>query len=403
MDLPVNQFKRALRDGRTLFGAWLMSGAPSTAEALGVRRLRLSRRRHGAHAARDATDDRHCCAPIAGTPASAVVRMPWNDMVMVKRALDAGAQTVLMPFVQNAEEAKRAVAYTRYPPRRRPRRRRNAPRQPLGTVPNYLQNGACRRAVRDRADRDAGRARAACRRSPRCPASTRSSSGPRDLSASMGHLGDIGNADVQETLQRCRASCAGSSASPVGIIGANPELVAKFVDYGFNWIAIGSDMAFMVEPRAGMARQGARASRRRSCSEQARRAAMHRRVSLRPRHQGEASANARSGRRATQALYWVDINAPSLNRFDPATGRNTAMPMPESIGCFALRARRRLRRRAARRHLARAQPTARSTASIAAAPYDPAHHRFNDGRCDPAGPLLRGHDERKARRQHARR
>ena len=42
---------------------------------------------------------------------------------------------------------------------------------------------------------------------------------------------------------------------------------------------------------------------------------------------------------AEQALYWVDINAPSLNRFDPATGGNTAMPMPESIGCYAFRER----------------------------------------------------------------
>ena len=40
---------------------------------------------------------------------------------------------------------------------------------------------------------------------------------------------------------------------------------------------------------------------------------------------------------AEQVLYWVDINAPSLNRFDPPTGRNTVLPMPESIGCFALR------------------------------------------------------------------
>ena len=46
---------------------------------------------------------------------------------------------------------------------------------------------------------------------------------------------------------------------------------------------------------------------------------------------------------AEQVLYWVDINAPSLNRFDPATGRNAAMPMPESIGCFALRAGSRTR------------------------------------------------------------
>ena len=40
-----------------------------------------------------------------------------------------------------------------------------------------------------------------------------------------------------------------------------------------------------------------------------------------------------------QALWWVDINAPALNRFDPASGRNTAFPMPESIGCYAIRER----------------------------------------------------------------
>ena len=38
-----------------------------------------------------------------------------------------------------------------------------------------------------------------------------------------------------------------------------------------------------------------------------------------------------------QVLYWVDILAPALNRFDPATGENTVMPMPAHIGCFAMR------------------------------------------------------------------
>ena len=47
---------------------------------------------------------------LAGTPAQAVVRPPWNDMVMVKRLLDTGAQSLLFPFVQNADEANRAVA-----------------------------------------------------------------------------------------------------------------------------------------------------------------------------------------------------------------------------------------------------------------------------------------------------
>src|SRR6266704_3035401 len=40
-----------------------------------------------------------------------------------------------------------------------------------------------------------------------------------------------------------------------------------------------------------------------------------------------------------QVLYWIDINAPSLNRFDPARGTNSAWPMPQAIGCFALRVR----------------------------------------------------------------
>ena len=93
---------------------------------------------------------------------------------------------------------------------------------------------------------------------------------------------------------------------------------------------------------------------------------------------------------AEQVLYWVDINAPSLNRFDPATGRNVAMPMPESIGCFALR-------RgggfvvALRGGFWLAGADGALARKVGDAPYDPAHHRFNDGRCDPQGRFLAGY------------
>ena len=90
-----------------------------------------------------------------------------------------------------------------------------------------------------------------------------------------------------------------------------------------------------------------------------------------------------------KALYWVDIDAPSLNRFDPATGHNRVMPMPESIGSFALRKPAgfivALRTGI---WLARADGTL--DRRILDAPYDPAHHRFNDGRCDPAGRFFVG-------------
>jgi sugar lactone lactonase YvrE len=88
-------------------------------------------------------------------------------------------------------------------------------------------------------------------------------------------------------------------------------------------------------------------------------------------------------------LYWVDINAPALNRFDPASGENRVMPMPESIGSFALRARGGFVV-ALRGGLWFARPDGTLERKIAVAPYDPARHRFNDGRCDPHGRFLVG-------------
>ena len=92
---------------------------------------------------------------------------------------------------------------------------------------------------------------------------------------------------------------------------------------------------------------------------------------------------------AEQVLYWVDINAPSLNRFDPATGSNRAIPMPSSIGCFALRGRGGFVV-ALRDGIWLARADGALERRVAAAPYDPAHHRFNDGRCDPQGRLFAG-------------
>ena len=92
---------------------------------------------------------------------------------------------------------------------------------------------------------------------------------------------------------------------------------------------------------------------------------------------------------ADQALYWVDINAPSLNRFDPASGTNTAWPMPASIGCFALRMRGGFVA-ALRDGFWFIDRDGRPERKIVDAPYDPEHHRFNDGRADAQGRLWAG-------------
>jgi sugar lactone lactonase YvrE len=85
-----------------------------------------------------------------------------------------------------------------------------------------------------------------------------------------------------------------------------------------------------------------------------------------------------------QVLYWIDINAPALHRFDPATGHNTTVPLPSSIGCFALR-RSGGFVLALRDGIWQAGPDGKPARQLAAAPYDTQRDRFNDGRCDPQG------------------
>jgi sugar lactone lactonase YvrE len=90
-----------------------------------------------------------------------------------------------------------------------------------------------------------------------------------------------------------------------------------------------------------------------------------------------------------QVLYWVDINAPSLNRFDPRTGGNAAWAMPSSIGCFALR-RSGGFIAALRDGFWLVDRGGKPERKVADAPYDPAHHRFNDGRADARGRFWAG-------------
>ena len=198
MDMPKNTFKQALRDGRIVYGTWLMSGAPSTAEALGCAGFD-SLVVDMEHVPVDTPEMIEILRTLAGTPAQAVVRLPWNDMVMVKRALDGGAQTVMMPFVQTADEARRAVAYTRYPPDgiRGVAAMHRASR--YATIPNYLKAAGDEICVTVQIE-----TLSALEQLPQIAAMPGVDSiflGPGDLSAAMGFLGDIGRVEVHEQLK----------------------------------------------------------------------------------------------------------------------------------------------------------------------------------------------------------
>ena len=243
MDMPVNHFKRTILSGASIpYGVWLVSGATATAEALGSAGFDFLVV-DTEHTPIDPPQVGDILRTMAGTPASAVVRPAWNDMVLIKRLLDTGVQTLLIPFVQNAEEAKRAVGYTRYPPEgvRGVAAVHRGSR--WGNVPNYQKSAADEICLVVQIE-----TAAAVEKLPEIAAVPGVDSlfiGPADLAASMGHLGDFNHADVQAKIKHAVALCR-KAGKPVGTVGPNPEMVIRYLEYGFTWIAINSDIGMMV-------------------------------------------------------------------------------------------------------------------------------------------------------------
>jgi len=242
MDMPSNRFKNAIASNRTPIGTWLVSGAPSTAEAMGCAGfdfLVLDME----HTPIDMAQYVDILRTIEGTPAGVLTRLPWNDMITVKRVLDAGAQSVMFPFIQNAEEAKRAISFMRYPLEgvRGVAAVHRGSR--YGTVANYNRGAAAELCVVVQIE-----TLAALSELPAIAAVPGIDSlflGPADLAASMGHLGNAAHPDVLAKLAEGAAACK-HAGKPVGIVGPNPDMVARYLDFGFTWVAINSDIGMMV-------------------------------------------------------------------------------------------------------------------------------------------------------------
>src|SRR5690606_233914 len=115
MDLPINSFKRALGGGRTQFGLWLSLADPYCAElcaGAGFDWLLIDAE-HSPHDIRSILAQLQAVAPY---PAHPIVRPPFGDTVTIKRLLDIGVQTLLIPMVETGEQAAALVAAMRYPP-----------------------------------------------------------------------------------------------------------------------------------------------------------------------------------------------------------------------------------------------------------------------------------------------
>ena len=110
------KFRARVLAGEWLTGTFLNLGSPLTAEMAGTAGFDWVLLDHE-HGPGSDTTMLHQLMAVAATPAAGIVRIAWNDVARFKRTLDAGAEGVMVPWVQTAEEAKAAVAAMRYPPR----------------------------------------------------------------------------------------------------------------------------------------------------------------------------------------------------------------------------------------------------------------------------------------------
>lgn len=240
----MNAFRQLLKSSgaHPPVGTWISSANALVAEAIGCAGFDWAVV-DMEHAPLDVSGLVHMLQALAGTKMMPVVRVPWNDAVMVKRALDAGATTIMFPFVQNADEARRAVAATRYPPEGVRGMAGTSRATRFGTTPNYFRNANQNIGVLVQVETP--QAIEHIEAIAAVPGVDAIFIGPADLSAAMGHIGELTHPSVLGLMSRAVQRCK-TLGTPVGTLGAGPDAVAQYRAIGFDFLAVSSDIGFMM-------------------------------------------------------------------------------------------------------------------------------------------------------------
>jgi 4-hydroxy-2-oxoheptanedioate aldolase len=249
MDLHTNTIKRALREGRPQIGLWSTLGSHIAAEVLagsGFDWVLFDTE----HAPNDLTLVHRQLQAMQGSTTSAVVRPAWNDAVLFKRLLDTGVQTLLVPFVQSADEARRAVAATRYPPRGIRGVATTIRANKYGRVKDYLHHAdeeicvvvqiETRQAV-EQIEAIAAIDGVDCL-----------FIGPSDLAADLGHLGNNAHPDVRGVITSAigRVRRTGKAAGILAPIEADAR---HWIELGCTFVGVGNDTGILARQTEALA------------------------------------------------------------------------------------------------------------------------------------------------------
>lgn len=237
-DAFPNRFRQDLVAGKPLIGCWCSLGSPITTEVMGVAGfdwLLLD----GEHAPNDVLSFIPQLMALKDSASAPVVRPQWNDMVVIKRLLDAGFYNFLIPFVESADDARRAVAATRYPPQGVRGVSVSHRSNRYGTVPEYFQT------INDNisviVQIESRKAVAAIDEICAVEGVDCVFIGPSDLAAGYGYLGNPLHPEVQEAMQKIIAS-AKAHGKPAGILAPVEADARRYLEMGLTFVAVGSDL-----------------------------------------------------------------------------------------------------------------------------------------------------------------
>jgi len=180
-----------------------------------------------------------------GSQATVLVRVAWNDPVIIKPVLDIGADGVIVPMIRNAEDARLAVAACRYPP---DGVRGYGPRRPshYGRLGGAEFCAAANAAMIVVVQIEQAEAVERIEEIVRVPGLSGVLLGPNDLSGSLGHMGEPRHPKVLEAIQRV-IDVARQANMPVGIaVGDDVAMLSEWIDKGAQWITGGGDTSLML-------------------------------------------------------------------------------------------------------------------------------------------------------------
>jgi 4-hydroxy-2-oxoheptanedioate aldolase len=241
MQIPKNRFKQAIRAGKVQIGLWGSIPSNYSAEVIA-----------GAGFDWILIDTEHTPAEIetvlrqlqaiAAYPTTPIVRVPWNDMVTIKRILDLGVQTLLIPQVTTVEEAKNAVAFARYPSAGLRGVAGTTRATGFGRIKDYFKNADAEICILIQLETET-----ALKNLEAVAAIDGVDGifiGPADLHASVGYLGEVAHEKIMPMIDQAIVRIV-KTGKAAGILTASEENARRWLKFGATFVAVGSDVGVL--------------------------------------------------------------------------------------------------------------------------------------------------------------